>query len=64
MTRLVTDLTVVLDVDTSREVHWIDSTNAFNTTCRQLIKEAVTLFLLNIVASCYEIKIKFIIRTG
>ena len=46
---------------------WIDSTNAFNTICRQLIKEAVTLFVpqwLNIFASCYEIKTKFIIRTA
>ena len=45
---------------------WIDSTNAFNTICRTLIKEAVTLFVpqwLNIFASCYEIRTKFIIRT-
>jgi len=45
---------------------WIDSTNAFNTICRLLIKEAVTLFVpewLNLYAACYEIKTKFIIRT-
>ena len=45
---------------------WIDSTNAFNTICRQLIKEAVTLFVpewLNLYAACYEIKTKFIIRS-
>jgi hypothetical protein len=45
---------------------WIDSTNAFNTICRQLIKEAVTLFVpewLNLDAACYEIKTELIIRT-
>ncbi len=45
---------------------WIDSSNAFNTICRQLIKEAVTLFVpewLNLLAACYEIKTKFIIHT-
>ncbi len=37
----------------------IDSTNASNTICRQLIKEAVTLFVpewLNLYAACFEIK--------
>jgi hypothetical protein len=39
---------------------------SFNTICRQLIKEAVTLFVpewLNLSAACYEIKTNFIIRT-
>ncbi len=43
---------------------WIDSTNAFKTICRQLIKEAATLFVpewLNLFAACYEIKTNFII---
>jgi hypothetical protein len=43
---------------------WIDSTNAFNTICRLLIKEAVTLFVpewLNLYAACYEIKTELII---
>jgi hypothetical protein len=37
-----------------------------NTICRQLIKEAVTLFVpewLNLYAACYEIKSELIIRT-
>jgi hypothetical protein len=43
---------------------WIDYKNAFNTTCRQLIKEAVQLFIpqwSKLYQTCYEMKTKFIV---
>ncbi len=56
----------LLEINAQQAFLWIDSTNAFNTVCRQLIKETVMHFVpewLNLYAACYEIKSELIIRT-